>query len=282
MKKLLALIAVFALTAPVFAAEGDPNVLITCDADGTVSYQLLDEDGSNPGLANLMRGIALDITVDGGATIDAISDYDAEDDAVPADSTQIGTGYVVYMGSIQFAADPNYVSSFGDPVAPNTDPDALGGLGTSGITVEMGSLYPEGGTAPPTSGVLFKLTVSGPCNMTIAANTTRGGCVLEDGSPANVISSGCEVGEGDCWTFDCFDCGDTNGDCAITFAGDVQTIINAWPASGFPYNKCADINKDGSITFAGDVQVLINKWPAAPKPGHQPGCLDCGPCTPIP
>ena len=71
MKKLLTLFAVFALTAPVFAA--DPNVIVTCEHEGDgvvrVDYALEDPGGS------LMRGISLDITVDGGATIDAISDY---------------------------------------------------------------------------------------------------------------------------------------------------------------------------------------------------------------
>ena len=41
-----------------------------------------------------------------------------------------------------------------------------------------------------------------------------------------------------------------------------------------------DLNKDGYITYSGDVQVLINHWPASPQPGYQPGCLDCGACTP--
>lgn len=203
MKKLLTLFAVFALTAPVLAADGDPNVLISCEADGlevTVSYELLAEDGYVPA-DDLMRGLALNITVDGGATIDAISDYATG--AVPADSTQIPAGYSVFMGSIQFAVDPNLVASFGDPVAPATDPGALGGLTTAGITVEMGSLYAEGGTAPGTSGVLFKITVSGSTTVTIEGESTRGGdlgeAVRESGGLLNVLSDGCTVdGVTDC------------------------------------------------------------------------------------
>ncbi len=90
-----------------------------------------------------------------------------------------------------------------------------------------------------------------------------------------------EKGKPVCWCYDCFNCGDTNGDCALTYSGDVTTIQNAWPASGFPYNPCADLNKDGAITFSGDLQILINHWPANPVPPYQPGCLDCGACTPI-
>jgi hypothetical protein len=111
--------------------------------------------------------------------------------------------YVVYFGSIQFATDPNYISNYGDPVAPNTDPDALGGLGTTGITCELGALEPaDGGTKPPASGDLFKIqltdpTSAGSCVLTIAGEPTRGECVLVDGSPANIKSSGCTV------LFDC-------------------------------------------------------------------------------
>ena len=75
MKKLLCVIAVIALAAPVMAADGDPNVAVTCSDLGSglveVSYQVLVED-VDPGL---MRGIALDITTSNAATIDGISAF---------------------------------------------------------------------------------------------------------------------------------------------------------------------------------------------------------------
>lgn len=278
MKKLLTLIAVLALTAPVFAADGDPNVLITCSADGTtvtVGYQLLDEDGSNPGLANLMRGIALDITVDGGATIDTISDYLTG--ATPADKDQIPQGgYPIFMGSIVIGPqDPNFVTDYGDPVAPSDDPGALGGLETSGITVEMGSLYPEGGTPPGTDGTLFKFTVSGACNVTIVGNTTRGGdqgeCVLEDGTQANVVSSGCIV----TGVTECYVVGQPryydhlgNPGPAIT-----QDNWNAWDAAGRPACWCCphhgygDVNGDGYIN-ASDVPLVWNAVQQSLSPAY--------------
>jgi hypothetical protein len=274
MKKLLALFAVFALTAPVFAADGDPNVLITCSNVGnvvTVGYQLLDEDGSNPGLANLMRGIALDITVDGGATIDAISNYATG--STPADSTQIPAGYSVFMGSIQFAADPNFVSDFGDPVAPNTDPDALGGLGTAGITVEMGSLYAEGGTAPGTAGTLFKITVSGATTVTIVGNSTRGGdlgeCVLEDGSQANIVSSGCTVGVTECYVV-----GQQRGSAGCNAGTITQANYDAWVANGSPdhwccpWQPCGDTNGDGYVNPSDFIAIVAHPaQPASAAPG---------------
>jgi hypothetical protein len=278
MKKLLTLIAVLALTAPVFAADGDPNVLITCSADGTtvtVGYQLLDEDGSNPGLANLMRGIALDITVDGGATIDTISDFLTG--SPPDDSTEIPQGgYPIFMGSIVIGPqDPNFVTDYGDPVAPSDDPGALGGLETSGITVEMGSLYPEGGTPPGTDGTLFKFTVSGACNVTIVGNTTRGGdqgeCVLEDGTQANVVSSGCIV----TGVTECYVVGQPryydhlgNPGPAIT-----QDNWNAWDAAGRPACWCCphhgygDVNGDGFINSS-DVPLVWNAVQQSLSPAY--------------
>jgi hypothetical protein len=317
MKKLLTLIAVLALTATVFAAEGDPNVVITCEDEGgkvvRVDYQLLDEDGSNPGLANKMRGIALDITVDGGATIDSISDYDALGFAPPVDSAGIDavSGYIIYMGSIQFATDPNYVSGFGDPVAPNTDPDALGGLTTTGITVEMGSLYSDAGTEPPASGTLFKIAVSDGCIVTIAANTTRGGCVLEDGSPANVISGGCEVlsdcmaatnpqyndwldwanngpdasDKPACWCYQKQCHGDTDGALFGPFpvaANDFDTLKGAisLPALSIPPGGiCADLNHDafGPFRVAADDFAELKRWISLPNLSvpvcSGPGCV---------
>ncbi len=262
---LRSLFVTFAFATTIYAA--DPNVLITCTDEGggviRVDYQVLVEDGVTP---TLMRGIALDIIVDGGATIDAISDFATG--STPADSTQIPTGYSIFMGSIQFAADPNYVADFGDPVAPSTDPDTLGGLGTSGITVEMGSLYAEGDPVPGKSGMLFRLKVTENCTMTIAANPTRGGCVLEDGSPANVVSPGCPISIGPpCWSCSAQPFGDTNGDGKVDFA-DLINLKKAFntTSAGSPhgtgpgeYNCCADFDHSGAINFA-ELIIIKKNW----------------------
>jgi hypothetical protein len=63
------------------------------------------------------------------------------------------------------------------------------------VTIEMGSLYASGDPAPPASGDLITLTVSGPCNVSITENVIRGGIVMEDPAvPANPSFTGCEVG----------------------------------------------------------------------------------------
>jgi hypothetical protein len=78
------------------------------------------------------------------------------------------------------------------------------------------------------------------------------------------------------WCYDCFDCGDADGDCQLTFA-DIDILSNAWPPN--TYDPRADLTKDGTITFA-DINVLITHWPLKGGPGCQ--CPGCQPCTPVP
>lgn len=245
------------------AQAADPNVLITCHNEGggvvRVDYEVLVEDGVDPGR---MRAIALRIWTSNAALFDAISDYATG--SVPADSTQIPTGYSVFMGSIQFAADPNYVSSFGDPVAPSGDPDAGDDLPDAAeIVVELGSLY-TGDNAPPASGTLFRLEIDGhdesDTTLTIAVNTTRGGCVMQSDSPANVVSSGCSV-EFDplCWSYPCNPYCDYDGDGFLTFMEDINPCVRAWLDN--VYDPCCDYNRDGFHTYVEDWQICIKYWP---------------------
>ena len=262
MKKLLVLFAVFALTAPVFAADGDPNVLIKCSGTPdavVVSYELLAEDGFVPG-DDLMRGIALKITTSNTALIDAISGYAGEFAGTP--TADIPTGYSVFMGSIQFATDPNFVSSFGDPVAPSGDPGAGDDLpGAAEIVVELGSLYEEGvGTPPGTSGTLFTLTLdmNGESStvLTIQGEATRGGdlgeAVLESGQQANVLSSGCTIG-GECYVIGQPRYFDETGAPSTTLI--TQANYDAWVAVGNPECWCCphhgygDVDGNGFINF---------------------------------
>jgi hypothetical protein len=159
-------------------------VQISCSTSGndvTIAY-----DAS--GETELVRAFALDITVDSGATIDAVAwtnpDYD------------------IYPGSIVIDAGGN-VTDWGSPIASQSDypGDTLGGLGTSGVTIEMGSLYAQGETPPAASGNLITLTVSGSPCVTITENVIRGGVVMEDPSvPANPSFQGCCVSGEDCYT----------------------------------------------------------------------------------
>ena len=131
------------------------------------------------GEGELVRAFALDITVDSGATITAITDY-KEGVSVSGDK-----GYGIFPGSI----DINEAGEVNDVGTPIADPcqlpsDTLGGLGTGGITIEMGSLYAEAVNAPDPCGLLCKVEVDVDCNLTIAENVSRGKVVMEGGGQA--------------------------------------------------------------------------------------------------
>lgn len=240
MKKLVILLAILALAAPVFA-----DVTVTCEDGGdgwaVISYDATDEE-------DLVSGFGLDVNAD-DANIIAI-EYVA------------GSPYNIYPGTIQI--DSNGIAEDGNAVAPY-DPcdqfaeDTLEGLGTSGVTLEMAALYDrdEAELAPDANGVLVKLQVDKDCTVYITLNDRRGGVVLEDASAATVADSCCSVTAGPaCWNHPCFPFGDSNADGFLTFDPDVQIIIDNWGG----YAACADHDKDGFLTFTEDVQPIIDNW----------------------
>jgi hypothetical protein len=147
----------------------------------------------NEGLANInyqtdgekVRAFALDITVDAGA-ITGITNF------IRGESTAENPGYGIFPANfgryITVDAETGEVDSWDvadyTPVADPCDPGALGGLGTAGITIEMGALYyptdDSSPNAPPDSGTLCTLILSEEANMTVALNEARGGIVLTD------------------------------------------------------------------------------------------------------
>ena len=133
----------------------------------------------------LPRAFALDIKVDGGATIEFVSDYKV------GFSIATDPGYGIFPGSIQFDSATGEVIDWGTPVADRTlyPKGTLPGLGTSGITIEMSSLYLDELDAPLVSDTLCKISVdlhgNSLVNLNITGNRKRvsgsGGIVLEDG-----------------------------------------------------------------------------------------------------
>jgi hypothetical protein len=162
------------------------NVTITCTQEaGPSDPAVVKIDYSFSGGVdepNRVRAFALDVSVDSGATIDAISDY------VTGESSQhSGRGYGIFPGSIDLTDPEN--PGWGDPVAPASDRGASGtGLGTDRVILEMGSLYAGGDpNAPASSGTLCRLSVGGngaeTATMTINGESIRGGekgVVLEE------------------------------------------------------------------------------------------------------
>jgi hypothetical protein len=178
MRKVILILAVVLFTVPAWAA-----VTINCDQVGTTNNVLVSYNST--GETKRVRAFALDITVSTG-TITAVDD-------------SVSTWYTIYPGSIVIV-DGN-VTDWGTAVADPCDlpSDTKGGIGTNGITIEMGALFTPPGdpNKPPISGNLLRFTVSTlPCTVTIVENQGRGGVVLTDPNlNPTVPPSSCVIGQ---------------------------------------------------------------------------------------
>jgi hypothetical protein len=177
MRKIALTLAVLLLATPAFAAVR----IIIEDESGGIAAIKYETDGE------MVRAFALDISVSDGQTIEAISDY------LKGESTAATPGYGIFPANfgdyIEVDADTGEVTTWDvneyTPLADPNDPGADGtGLGTSAVVIEMGALYypadDSSPNAPPTSGTLCKLEVSGTCTMSATENSIRGGVVLTD------------------------------------------------------------------------------------------------------
>jgi hypothetical protein len=255
MKKLSLLLAALLLATPALAAV---RIIVEPDVDNTAAIKY-ETDGEK------VRAFALDIMTD-GAAIEGISDF------IRGESTAANRGYGIFPANfgryITVDADTGEVADWDvddyTPVADPCDPGALGGLGTEGITIEMGALYyptdDASPNAPDNSGVLCKLTLSGEANLTVTLNEVRGGVVLTDPDVAanvdlnqatNVTVGGAEdllpashpdydewvaVGKPDCWAYprqchgdaDGLSSGSAKSGIYYVGTGDLNVLIAAW------------------------------------------------------
>jgi hypothetical protein len=178
------------LAALLFTTAASAKVRIIVEQSGTTATIKYATDGEK------VRAFALDITVDKGV-IKEISDF------LQGESTKEKRGYGIFPANfarfISVNPDTGEVANWSikeyTPVANASDPGALGGLGTPGITIEMGALYyptdDSSPNAPLNQGTLFKLTLSEPAKLTVKLNEIRGGIVLTNPDvPAVVDLSG--------------------------------------------------------------------------------------------
>ena len=183
MRKIALALVVLMLAAS--ASEGAVGLTLSSWSDEiTIHY-----DAS--GEPNLVRAFALNISVDNDTNIVAILDS-AEDAAYYQ-----WEPYDIYPG--QVVIEVNATSGDAEIVeqgSPAADPceypgtGTLSGLGTDGITIEMGSLYEKGVDTPPAvDGNLITFVVNNDCNITIVTNTARGGVVLENGNSTSITVS---------------------------------------------------------------------------------------------
>ncbi len=162
MKKTTLILVVLLFAAPAWATDVTVTATQVGDTNQVeISYV---SDG------NLPRAFGVDITVTDGNIIACTA-------AMKGECTATVRGFGIFPGTIQIDDDGN-VTDDGTPVAPSDDPGALGGVGSNGITVELGSLYVDG-NEPPLEGVLCTITVTESCTVNIAGNAARCG----EGSP---------------------------------------------------------------------------------------------------
>ena len=189
----------------------------------------------------LVRAFALDVTVTGG-TIVGVADYKVGDD---------NNGYGIFPANFSRYITVNPTTGLVDswdapaytPVAPPDTPGALGGLGTDGITIEMGSLYDV--NAPAKTGVLCTVTVStSTTKLCVKGNAIRGNVVMENGAEVVPIDTCAGPPPPDCFP--------DGGRYARQYAD--------WVAYGMPVCWCRgmwgeDISDTGPANYtAGDYQ----------------------------
>jgi hypothetical protein len=262
MKKIVLTLVVLLLASPAWAVD---TVDITAVADGnkvTISY-------ASTGV--LPRAFSLNIQLDDDATIVAVGDVNPD--------------FPIHPGTISIdLSGPEPVIDYGTPVAPQSDlpSDTLPGLGTNGITIEMGSLYaptgPGSPNAPDPCGVLLSITLDPPSDgndtqtcLTFTGNVARAGSkgvVLED--PALDPTVTVPVALSVCVDFPapyppCWDLltqchGDTNDDSTVNIT-DFFALKDSWTKSDPDplYNPCADFNRDYTVNIT-DFFTLKDNW----------------------
>ena len=80
-------------------------------------------------------------------------------------ASNFNSSYWVHPGSIEVNQSTGQIDGYGSAICDGNLPGTLSGLNSSGITVEMASLYVGSGNAPANSGTLFKFNVDKACTV---------------------------------------------------------------------------------------------------------------------
>jgi hypothetical protein len=290
MKTLVCLIAVLAMTAPVLAT----TVTIVGDADGanlTLKYYVTPDTAA-------LRGVALTLSCSDGATTNDAGTTEGANWNVCLDYAYD----VVTAAGTYNLGDGGPLAKVDGPGVPDGD---VSDFSICVGMVDIGELQrgvPAGSAGAPED--LCTIVLSATCTVTAAADTLRGGAV---GSPVDIVfdmnndgtpgdnTIDVTVGPIDCftgtpaqiakwyawgkpanWCGDCWAQGDINGDCLITFSGDVMIAFTDLknPTSANALTGRSDFNMDGLITFSGDVMPIFT---------NLKNRVTCPvPCTPLP
>jgi len=187
MKKLLFVMMLLVIAAPVMAAE----IKATDEGSGVVRIDYI-----RAASEQRIRAFGLNVAItSGNATPDVTTPIVAGSYKTDGVSTSTSKGFGIYPGTI--VIDGNTITNAGSPKAPN---GATGALAAPGLTLELGSLYkgdvnsPAPGTAAATVQLCkIKYTGTGSSTLTLAPNATRGNVVFEDGTAASPTYTGCTI-----------------------------------------------------------------------------------------
>lgn len=293
MKKLIVILAIVMVASPVMAA-----VTVSCAQVGTTNSFTVSYGGASATDPNsAVRGFALDISVSNG-TISGV--------------TCSNSSYYIYPGSIQISGGS--VQSYGSCICSSTYPGTNPGLGTSAVTVEMGSLY-TGTTKPATSGTLMTVSTTStlPATVTIAANSARGGVVMEN--PNFALSgtlSTCILAGGDCfpsayttytdwksagkpncwcgtngtapiWKFQCYGDGDNTTETLSkyrVYTNDYWKLMSNWKKkiTDATWDRCSDFDHKSETlskyrVYTNDYWRMMSNWKK--KDSQFPGSGNC-------
>lgn len=258
MKKIVVLLAVIALAAPLYAQDDVIIKMRTLYDPNPAGNWLVEVSYDASGASQLVRGFSFDLLLDDELASNKATFTSLEGYKTDVFSTEAAPGYGVYLGSITFEGpgDPCRIDEPGSPQAQS--PDAYPGVGTSEMTVELASLYDPDDidpklNAPDDTGVLFGFRVDKDCSVKCVADTnTRGGLIMEDGS-AGTLKLMSATYPADkyfrvSWGLATQCHGDANGD--------GMTDVLDWPAfrlsfgKTYPnaaYNAAGDFNRDGAV-----------------------------------
>jgi hypothetical protein len=249
MKKIVLLFAVFALAAPLSAADVKLN--FNTSVIGGEIWVEVNYDASASG--QLPRGFAFDMQLDNGAIFQAIDSYKENVFSIASDK-----GFGVYLDTIDFGADPNTIDDPGSPVA--VAPDALPGIGSNGLTICMASLYDpcDVNNAPADTGLMFRVRVSQLYTALTCSedDDTRGGVVFEDGSDGGLDSPTFQVAWG--LAGQCY--GDIDDNLELD-TDDFSLFRKSW-GRDYPhplYHPGADLTRDGFVD-TDDFGIFRKYW----------------------
>ena len=274
MKKLLCVLVVIALTAPLSA--GDLTITASDAGSGQLQIGYTVTSGTD-----VPVGISFVVSCDSGAEVSAVVSYDSDNfNCLPDEASDDPCSYV--MG-------PGNPRAMTDGAGSQSDP-------CTSVSICMGALYADPCAAPGTVSNLITLQLvdtgsAGSCDVTISADTLRAEVqgaddfnvtypgpttVLFDCFPAGytTYADWVTLGKPGCWC-SAYQCdGDADGATSGVpfyyriYTGDLGLVISNWKRkiTATDLNPCADIDhKSSGVPFyyrvyTADLGKIITNW----------------------